>query len=228
MLKGIDISHLNSQINIPHLPAQGISFVFMKATQGLTMQDQAFQGYWHAIRAIPGNEKGELVKLGDYHFFNPMVDGVAQAKNYLSRGVNYSLPGVLPPVVDVEDLVGSDAADTAKLNAWVPKNWMTSLGRLNDFLAYVKEQTGKDCIIYTYNNYFREYFHGHAFPNNRMWLASLQTAKQTNCPVRYDTGKLPDFWQYTWRLNNTDLDGDYFMGTQSELDELCNIKPQIA
>jgi len=55
-----------------------------------------------------------------------------------------------------------------------------------------------------------------------MWLSSLQK----NCPVRYDTAKQPLFWQWTYNWATTDMDGDYFMGTQEELNALANIKPQ--
>jgi|ERR1700744_121472 len=216
MIKGIDVSHNNDHINIAGLPAQGIGFVWLKASQGLTYQDPTFQQYWKDIKAVPNN----AVKRGAYHFFDHRYDGVAQAKNYLSRGVDFTLPGVLPPCVDLEDLVGINAADTANINKWVADNWQLALQRFNDFLDYVKTTTGRDCIIYTYNNYPREYFHGHGFPNNELWLSSLQAT----CPKRYDTGKQPLFWQYTYRLNNTDLDGDYFTGSQQELNELTNIK----
>jgi lysozyme len=216
MIEGIDISHLNDHIDIGKLPGKGFGFVWLKASQGLTYQDPAFQTYWKDCK------EANMIH-GCYHFFDPRFDGIQQAKNFLSRGVNFSLPRVLPPCVDVEDLVGKDEADTTKQNKWVADNWKLCLQRLHDFLGYVKDHTGKDCIIYTYNNYPKEYYPGAKFPNNGMWLSSLQS----KCPVRYDTGKLPEFWQYTYRLNNTDLDGDYFMGTQEQLNELANIKPHL-
>ncbi len=218
MIKGIDISHLNSKVDIADFKAKGFGFVWIKATQGLTYQDAAFQGYWKECKVA-----GMI--HGAYHFFDPRVDGVAQAKNLLSRGINFSLPMVLPPCVDVEDLVvfgvggRIDDKATAAANKWVATNWKLCLQRLNDFLGYVKQQTGKDCIIYTYNNYPKEYYAGTKFANNMMWISSLQKT----CPVRYDTGKQPEFWQFTYRLNNTDLDGDYYMGTQEQLNALANI-----
>lgn len=225
MICGIDISHLNDpKINIPFITAQDIGFVWIKATQALTFQDPTFQDYWHEIKSIPNNENGEQVKRGGYHFFDPRVDGIAQAKNYLSRGIDFTLPGVLPPCIDIEDLVGINASDTVQINKWVATNWKVCLQCLNDFLGYVKQQTTKDCIIYTYNNYPKEYYPGAKFTNNRMWLSSLQA----NCPVRYDTNQLPDFWQNTYRFNDTDLDGDYFMGTQEQLNEMCNIKKALS
>lgn len=220
MIPGVDRSHNNNPINLTSLATKGIGFIWFKATQGITYQDPTFNGSWQEIKAIPGNHlSGQLVKRGAYHFFDPRYDGIQQAKNYLSRGVNFSSPGCLPPCVDVEDLVGSNAADTTAANIWVADNWQLALQRLNDFLAYVKQQTGRPCMIYTYNNYPKEYFHGTKFPDNPMWLSSLQRV----CPPRYDTGELPAFWQNTYSWDGTDMDGNFFNGTDAELNALANI-----
>lgn len=212
-IPGVDRSHLNSHIPLNSLIAKGIKFIFFKATQGETYIDATFNQAWQEAKAIP-----QLAR-GCYHFFDPRVDGIVQAKHYLSLGVNFSSPGALPPCIDVEDLVGTNEADTAAANKWVANNWQLSLQRLNGFLAYVKLQTGKDCIIYTYNNYPKEYFRGHGFPSNPMWLSSLQAT----CPARYDTGKPPLFWQNSYNWQGTDMDADVFTGTQEELNKLANI-----
>jgi hypothetical protein len=52
-----------------------------------------------------------------------------------------------------------------------------------------------------------------------MWLSSLQAT----CPKRYDTGELPEFWQYTYNWKNTDMDGDYFTGDIAALNKLANV-----
>jgi lysozyme len=216
MVKGLDISHNNDpKINIAKYVSQGIDFIWIKATQGLTYQDPMFQTYWQEAKQF----RGAQLKVGAYHFFDPQVDGITQAKNALSRGVNFSLPGVLPLCVDVEDLTSHTPGQAAILNKWVANNYTICLQRLQDFLGHVKEHTGKDCVIYTYNGYMREYYRSHPFPNNPMWLSSLQAA----CPVRYDTKKLPEMWQNTYRYNGTDLDGDFFTGTQQQLNTLANI-----
>jgi lysozyme len=212
-IQGVDRSHLNSPILLAKLVTEGVKFIWFKATQGATYQDPTFNVAWQEAKNTPG-----LIR-GAYHFYNPQVDGKIQAQNFLSRGINFSASGCLPPCVDVEDLVGKDQADTAQLNKWVADNHTVAIQRLNDFLQAVKEQTGRDCIIYTYNNYPREYFRGYGFPNNEMWLSSLQTT----CPNRYDKNKLPAFWQYTYGWNKSDMDGNYFTGTQDELNNLANI-----
>lgn len=216
MIHGVDRSHLNKPVRLASLADQGIGFIWFKATQGLTYQDPAFNASWKEIKGISGNLSGQLMKRGAYHFYDPRIDGIAQAKNFLSMGINFSTPGCLPPCVDVEDLTGSDAAAA---NRWVANNWELALSRLNNFLGYIKQQTGRDCIIYSYNGYMREYLHAHPFPDNGFWLSSLQAT----CPVRYDNGKLPQFWQHTYNWNGTDMDGNYFTGTEQELNTLANI-----
>lgn len=225
MIPGVDRSHLNAKIALQSLVAKGIGFIWFKASQGATYHDPTFNAEWQEIKAITGNLSGQLIKRGAYHFFNPQVDGVVQAKNYLSLGINFSTPGCLPPWVDVEDLVGYnsagqvDDAQSAILNHWVAQNSQLAIKRLNDFLNYVKQQTNRVCGIYTYNNYPKEYFHGQGFPSNPMWLSSLQAT----CPNRYDVPRLPEFWQNTYNWERTDMDGNFFTGTIEQLNTLANI-----
>jgi lysozyme len=219
MIKGVDRSHLNSKIALASLVKEEIGFIWFKATQGETYKDPTFNAAWQEVKTMRGNLSGQLMKHGGYHFFDPRCGGIAQADNYLSMAINFSLPGCLPPCVDVEDLVGTDKADTILQNKWVADNWELALQRLLDFLNYIKQKTGKNCIIYTYNSYFKQYFHGKHFPYNAMWLSSLQKT----CPKRYDTGTLPIFWQNTYNWNNTDMDGNLFTGSITELNALANI-----
>lgn len=214
-IKGVDRSHNNDPVALTNLVRQGVSFIFFKATQGLTYVDPAFDHSWKEAKGIPG-----LIR-GAYHFFDGRFDGIAQAKHLLSQGIDFNAPGALPPVIDVEDLVGKNDTDSAKLNKWVADNRQIVLQRLHGFLDTVKADTGRDCIIYTYNNYMREYFHGIKFSNNPLWLSSLQS----NAPLRYDTGLFPEFWQYTYRWNSTDMDGNYFIGSEDKLNILANINP---
>ena len=210
MILGTDRSHHNSKVPLQSLVDKGVKFIWFKATQADTYQDPTFNASWQEAKATPG-----LIR-GAYHFYDPRVDGVIQAKHFLSTGINFAAEGCLMPCVDVEDLTGSDAKQA---NQWVADNWKLAISRLNDFLAYVKEHTNRDCLIYTYNNYPREYFHGYTFHDNPMWLSSLQAT----CPNRYDTGELPAFWQWTYGWEKSDMDGNYFTGTIDELNKLANI-----
>lgn len=219
MIPGTDRSHHNSPIPLSPLVEKGVKFIWFKGTQGATNEDKTFNRSWQEAKNTVG-----LIR-GVYHFFDPQVDGIIQAQHFISLGVNFLAVGCLPPCVDVEDLIGydengkEDAEKTKQLNKWVADNWQLAIQRLNDFLLRVKQMTGRDCIIYTYNNYPKEYFHGYRFANNPMWLSSLQST----CPARYDAGVLPEFWQYTYNWENTDMDGNYFTGSLEELNKLANI-----
>lgn len=219
MISGVDRSHLNEPYPLSKLVAQGVGFCWFKATQGDTFEDPTFNKSWQEAKGTLG-----LIR-GAYHFYDPRIDGIAQAEHFLATGMDFLATGCLPPGVDVEDLVvfGSDGKIdnqlTAEANQWVANNWELALSRLNDFLNHVKIATGRDCIIYSYNNYMRDYYHSHPFPNNPFWLSSLQKT----CPVRYDNGALPEFWQNTYSWNGSDMDGDFFTGTQEQLNQLANI-----
>lgn len=225
MILGVDRSHHNKKIALASLVEKQIGFIMLKGTEALKKPDSTFDAAWQEIKAIPGNLSGELMKRGAYCFFDGRFDGVAQAKNYLSLKIDFHSPGCLCPWVDVEDLVGYNAAgevdeaESARLNKWVADNWQVVLQRLIDFLNYIKQETGRDCGIYTYNGYMKEYFHEHRFADNPMWLSSLQKT----CPLRYDKGSYPDFWQFTYNWNDTDMDGNYFMGDAQQLNKLANI-----
>lgn len=218
MIQGVDRSHHNTKARLTSLVKQGIQFIFFKATEGETNVDPTFNASWREAKSTPG------LIMGCYHFFDPTLDGIIQAKHYLTQGVNFSAIGCLPPWVDVEYLVAYDAngkidpVGTTHLNKWVADNWKLALTRLNDFMVYVKANTGRDCGIYSYNNYMKEYLHGAPFKNNPMWLSSLQKT----CPKRYDTGNLPDFWQNTYNWNGTDMDGNFFKGDLVALKKMAN------
>ncbi len=147
---GLDRSHNNDATPLAGLVKKGVQFIFFKATQGLTYTDPTFNKSWQEAKSTPG-----LIR-GCYHFFDPRYDGIEQAKHFLAQGVNFSASGCLPPVIDIEDLVGSNKADTTKQNKWVADNSQVCLKRLQDFLSTIKIQTGRDCIIYSYNTYMKE------------------------------------------------------------------------
>lgn len=209
MIKGVDRSHLNSPVKLQHLYDEGILFCFFEAITSTCVEDKTFNASWQEAKTVTGLYRGA------YAMFDPRKDGKLQAQNFLALNIGYDKPYCMGPWVDVEDLVvfGADnkidQAATDAANKWVADNWRLCLQRLLDFLAAIKEATGVDCGIYSYNNYMREYYHSHPFPANRFWLSSLQP----KCPVRYDTGKLPEFQQYTYNWSGTDMDGDYCIDT---------------
>ena len=90
---GIDISHYQSTVRWDSVAAQGISFAFVKATEGRQHTDSLFCRNWEQIQHYG-------IKRGAYHFFRPSIDGEIQARNFI-QSVDMSY-GDLPPVLDIE------------------------------------------------------------------------------------------------------------------------------
>jgi lysozyme len=208
MIKGFDISHNNDPIHWPGI-SPDLQFVFIKASQGATFHDPMFQDNWHSAR-----DKG-LVH-GAYHFLTATDSAQDQANNFLNRGIDWSQPNVLPPVLDVEDQVPSS------LNIHITANRAAFIQLVTDWISIVAKSTGRTPIIYSYKNFFAEYLNNHSWPDNGLWLASYQPTAP-GLPVGY---KAWQFWQYSehGQLNGLSTGGgfdlDYFNGTIDDLKKL--------
>lgn len=73
-VRGIDVSHHNGLMNLEEAAADGIEFVFIKASEGESYRDPNFRINYDKARHAG-------LKIGAYHFFRFDVDGTAQAIN---------------------------------------------------------------------------------------------------------------------------------------------------
>lgn len=107
---GIDVSHNNGPVNWQQVASSGVQFAFIKASEGITLQDPQFS------KNVSG-AKGAGLRAYAYHFYIPGDDAAAQAQNFLNQ-INGS--GVTAIAVDLESeggdyiLRGSDS-DTPNL-----------------------------------------------------------------------------------------------------------------
>jgi lysozyme len=146
---GIDVSHYQGDIDWPTVAASGISFAFLKATEGTTYVDDYFAANVAGARAAG-------IKVGAYHFLRAetLEEAVQEAQHYLD-----TVDGVgeldLPPVLDVE--VVTDAVNMSAIcRAWTDR---------------VREVTGQQPIIYTYP-YFADQYLDASLSDIRLWLAN--------------------------------------------------------
>ncbi|MBQ2597703.1 MAG: hypothetical protein II581_07355, partial [Oscillospiraceae bacterium] len=91
---GADISAYQADVDMNSLKEQNIQFLYIKATEGSTAQDERFAENWE-------NAKKAGLLSGAYHFFSYDSEGRTQAENFI-RTVDPDLTGRLLPVVDVE------------------------------------------------------------------------------------------------------------------------------
>ncbi|HXP51678.1 MAG TPA: GH25 family lysozyme [Bacteroidia bacterium] len=207
MVKGFDCSHQND-LNWNNI-SPDVKFIYHKATQGGSFKDPAFNQRWQHLKTT------DLLR-GAYHFLTATNTAQEQADNFLSLGIDFSKPGVLPPMIDIEDQV------PASLNSGITQNKPAFIQLATDWINIVEAATKRKVVIYSYKNFFAEYLNNHSWPNNPLWLASYQ-AEQPGLPIGYNSWQ---FWQYSQygkisgEAIGGDLDLDYFNGTFEQLQAL--------
>lgn len=150
---GIDISNHQAGADLSKAKAAGCSFVFAKATEGLTYRDDHFAGFRQQAKAIG-------LPFGAYHFARPQAGrtGDQEARAFLTVA---GKPDGLPHVLDLED---------TKLSPQATTGWAL------DWLTTVQKATGVRPIVYTYSAFAAS----HLYPSTALaayplWLANYRT-----------------------------------------------------
>jgi lysozyme len=174
-IHGTDVSKYQTSVDWATARSRGISFVFIKATEGGDRVDDMFRDHWAASRAAG-------VPRGAYHFFYYCRPASEQAEWFI-RNVPKEA-GALPPVLDME---WNHLSPTCRLRP--PAE--TVRAEMRVFLDIVQKHYGKRPIIYTDPAFFDRNglsaFRGYPF-----WLRSTAghpTEKYGEHPFV--------FWQYT-------------------------------
>ena len=177
---GVDISSYQADVNMEKLKEQDIQFVYIKATEGSTHQDDKFAVNW------TNAEKAGLPS-GAYHFFSFDTPGNTQAENYI-KTVGDDLKGRLLPVVDVEYYGDKENNPPAKEDV---------VRELTVFLNTLEEHYGTKPMIYTRSDIYDKYLQDFS-GNYKFWISSLYT------PLSWNYHGDWYIWQY---LNRGKLEG---------------------
>lgn len=172
---GTDVSKYQRSIDWPKARAAGISFAFVKATEGGDRTDPMFQEHWAGARAAG-------VPRAAYHFYYFCRPAAEQAAWFI-RNVPRERDA-LPPVLDME---WNPKSPTCKLRP--PPETVRS--EMKTFLDIVERHYGKRPVIYTSVDFFDDNrlssFRGYPY-----WLRSV---------ADHPTDRYGDhpfvFWQYT-------------------------------
>ncbi|MBC5774531.1 lysozyme [Pontibacter sp. KCTC 32443] len=196
-LKGIDVSRWQKEVDWMQVKESGVTFAFVKATQGDFRLDPFFARNWEET-------KRHGIKRGAYHFFKP--EAPVQDQITLFTSTVTLAPGDLPPVLDVEI---SDPRMTGEQLRTSIKTWLEA----------VTKHYGVKPIIYTSQNYYRRWLQGH-FSDYHFWIARYSPVK----PEVHHTDSWM-FWQYTDSGSvsgiNSAVDINFFAGNMDKLSELC-------
>jgi lysozyme len=196
LLAGIDVSHWQGTVDWQRVAGDGVSFVFIKATEGGDYTDPAFAANW-AGAARAG------VARGAYHFYRPQTGAAAQAQHFL-RTVQLRA-GDLPPVLDVEVTDGQSAgAIAAGVRTW---------------LETVERATGRRPIVYTRASFWTSQM-GAGFGAYPLWVAHYGAAS----PAVPSGWSGWTFWQHSDSGRVAGISGNvdlnWFRGGWAELQAL--------
>jgi lysozyme len=201
IIKGIDVSHHQGNINWSKVYNSGYVFAFVKATEGVGWTDKNF-----TTNMNEGRDAGML--MGAYHFATPYTkgknDAVAEAQYFVNKSRGYLESGYLRPALDLEDLEyikGYKRPDKKRLSRWVHE-WMNT----------VKNATGVEPILYVNSNYAKNYLN-ESVNKYDLWIANYgcdpdKPPDTKACGIWADW----DFLQYTEKgsvpgiSGNVDLD----------------------
>lgn len=104
-VRGVDVSYYQGNVDWETIAAQGITFAFIKATEGTDYVDSQFAQNWETAQL-------DGLYVGAYHFYRFEDSGADQAELFL-RTVSPT-ENMLPPVIDVELYDTAEALPDAK------------------------------------------------------------------------------------------------------------------
>ena len=168
---GVDISEYQADVDMQKLASQGISFVYMNATEGSSFEDSRFVQNWENAAACG-------MPAGAYHFFSFDSPGRMQAENFINRIGD--LDGRLIPAVDVEFYADKreNQPDPAEVTA-----------QLRDFLNALEAAYHVKPMIYCPREIYEKYIMGY-FDEYPRWIRSVYY------PASFEAGVSWVIWQY--------------------------------
>lgn len=198
-MHGIDVSHHQENIDWTEVKAMkvkavSISFVFIKATEGLGDVDNTFRRNWY-------NAKKQGIPRGAYHFFISSKSGKAQAENFIAAADLEN--GDLPPVLDIETSNGASVEDIQQ--------------RARDWLERIEKYYGVRPIIYTNIDFYTNFLAG-AFDDYPLWVAHYLAQDKPRISRHWL------FWQHNEKGHvngiDTNVDFNVFNGDSTEFRNL--------
>ena len=172
---GIDAARYQGRIDWPTARAQGVSFAWLKATEGGNYIDPGYE-----INAPRARAAG--VPVGAYHFYYFCRTAEEQAEWFIKNVPR--VKGDLPPVLDMEWNHQSRSCKRHPDPATVRADILT-------FVRIVERRYGTAPVIYTTPDFYAENALG-SLPGVEFWLRSVAGHPSERYP-----GERWSFWQYS-------------------------------
>lgn len=217
MVRGIDVSAYQGDINWSQVKDSDVDFAFVKATEGLLYTDAKFIYNWQSM-------KDEGITRGVYHFVRPLPgNGSIETTALLNHAeaqvvkmhkvVGNLSDGDLCPVIDLEETgaIGKDQ--------WMMLSRPAVAYFILSLCLQVKKMFGVDPIIYSRTNWLvNNILSRELLVEYPLWLAQY-SVKPPVAPKPWTEWRL---WQYSaaGRVAGIHLDVDMNVTTVKGLDGL--------
>lgn len=207
-MRGIDISHWQSGIDLKHVKTAGCEFVIVKATQGTTYRDSCRSKFLVQAATLD-------LLIGAYHFaggYNPETEATHFWNTV--KGLNGKCLFVLDYEIQCDaDIYGSN-------RKWIER-----------FITKFYQLSGRYCMLYIDNRYLSQLKASWVVDKCPLWLARYTKNYRTwtnDKPPAFAPWKKLTIWQFTSKLRiarfSEDLDGDIAYITRDEWQKLASGK----
>ncbi|MEV0601038.1 lysozyme [Streptomyces sp. NPDC050315] len=205
-VEGVDVSSHQGNVAWSTLWNSGVKFAYVKATESTSYTNPYFAQQYN------GSYNVGMIR-GAYHFALPNTSsGAAQANYFVDHGGGWSRDGkTLPGALDME--YNPYGATCYGKSATALVDWM------KDWFATYKARTGRDAVLYTSTNWWKQCTGNYAgFGNtNPLWVPRYGSS----------VGELPAGWGYhtIWQYTSTGPtvgDHNLFNGAYDRLQALAN------
>ncbi len=174
-IHGIDVARYQGDIDWRQVGAAGVSFAWIKATEGGDHLDPEFKSNWRAARRAG-------LRRGAYHFYYFCRSPEEQARWFI-RNVPKEA-GSLPPVLDIEWNHASPSCKRRPSGA-------EARHEAERFIQKIEQHYGRRPVVYTTVDFYRDTGIGQ-LQGGDFWLRSV-----AGHPEQVYPGAHWVFWQYT-------------------------------
>ncbi|NIZ13669.1 GH25 family lysozyme [Phaeobacter sp. HF9A] len=185
-IHGIDVARYQGDIDWQEVRKSGVSFAWIKATEGGDHLDETFKSNWRGAKRAG-------LRRGAYHFYYFCRSPEEQARWYI-RNVPKD-PNGLPPVLDIE---WNHASPSCKRRP----SGVEARHEAERFLKKIEAHYGRRPVIYTTVDFYRDTGIGR-LNGVDFWLRSVAGHPQEVYPSAHWA-----FWQYTGTGTVPGIDGD--------------------
>ena len=209
-VRGVDVSEYQGEVDWDRIKDQGISFSFIKATEGSKSKDKYFDNNFKKLKSMD-------MLLGVYHFFSFESTGEQQAQNYINTvGYVENDDSIFIPIVDVEYYGDYKKSKPYKESV---------IEELQEMLDRLESTYRVKPMIYTTMEFYDYYIDGN-FSDYDIWIRDIITKPTLE-------NRDWKFWQYTGkgRLNGYSgeekfIDLNVFNGSKEDFDKFIESKKQ--